>query len=213
MTIDPRGVPIERLDVSAFKVPTDAPESDGTCARDATIPVVVEATAGGKTGLGHGYADASTATLAREVLAPVVKGRDAMGVPGNRAAMVAAVRNLGRAGVASMAISAVDTALWDLKGRLLGLPLVTLLGAIRDQAPMAHDGFRGGGPNPRIGRGQCEELNRQDAKDGREDADEKEPGSRNSLFLLSVILASWRFNSSVRDRGFGPPPRNPSRAK
>ena len=41
-------------------------------------------------------------------------------------------RNLGRPGVASMAIAAVDTALWDLKARLLGLPLATLLDAVRD---------------------------------------------------------------------------------
>ena len=140
MSIDPRGVPVGRLDVSAYKIPTDAPESDGTCAWDATILVVVEATAGGETGLGYGYADASTATLAREVLAPVVEGRDAMGVPGAWSAMVDAVRNLGRGGVASMAISAVDAALWDLKGRLLGLPLVTLLGAIRGEAPVYGSG-------------------------------------------------------------------------
>ena len=33
-----------------------------------------------------------------------------------------------------MAISAVDCALWDLKARLLGVPLVTLLGQVRDGA-------------------------------------------------------------------------------
>jgi L-alanine-DL-glutamate epimerase-like enolase superfamily enzyme len=30
---------------------------------------------------------------------------------------------------------AVDVALWDLKARLLDLPLVTLLGAVRDAVP------------------------------------------------------------------------------
>jgi len=140
MTIDSRGVPIGRLDASAYKIPTDAPESDGTYAWDATILVVVEVTADGEAGLGYGYADASTAAFAREVLGPVVKGLDAMGVPGAWAAMASAVRNLGRDGVASMAISAVDAALWDLKGRLLGLPLVTLLGAARGEAPVYGSG-------------------------------------------------------------------------
>jgi L-alanine-DL-glutamate epimerase-like enolase superfamily enzyme len=42
--------------------------------------------------------------------------------------MARAVRNAGRPGVASYAISAVDCALWDLKARVLGLPLHTLLG-------------------------------------------------------------------------------------
>jgi len=55
-----------------------------------------------------------------------------MNVAGAWSAMVAAIRNLGRPGIASMAISAVDTALWDLKARLLELPLVTLLGAEHD---------------------------------------------------------------------------------
>ncbi len=126
-------VPIERIDVSAYKVPTDSPESDGTYEWDSTTMVLVEAAAGGRTGLGYSYADTATARLVRDLLAGVVKGRDAMGVPGAHAAMVAAIRNLGRPGIASMAISAVDAALWDLKARLLDVALVTLLGAVRDR--------------------------------------------------------------------------------
>jgi L-alanine-DL-glutamate epimerase-like enolase superfamily enzyme len=45
--------------------------------------------------------------------------------------MVRAIRNIGRPGLASCAIAAVDAALWDLKARLLDIPLVTLLGAVR----------------------------------------------------------------------------------
>jgi L-alanine-DL-glutamate epimerase-like enolase superfamily enzyme len=63
-----------------------------------------------------------------------------MGIPGAWSAMVDAIRNLGRAGIASMAISAVDAALWDLKGRLLGVPVATLLGAIRPEAPIYGSG-------------------------------------------------------------------------
>jgi L-alanine-DL-glutamate epimerase-like enolase superfamily enzyme len=48
--------------------------------------------------------------------------------------MVQSIRNQGRGGVASMAISAVDVALWDLKARSLDLPLVTLLGSARASA-------------------------------------------------------------------------------
>ena len=117
-------VRIDRLEVSAYTVPTDFPESDGTYAWKHTTLVLVEATAGGKTGLGYSYADTATAALIRDSLAEVVRGRDAMAVPGAWAAMVAAIRNLGRPGIASMAISAVDAALWDLKARLLDLPLV-----------------------------------------------------------------------------------------
>jgi L-alanine-DL-glutamate epimerase-like enolase superfamily enzyme len=133
-------VPIERIDVSAYRMPTDSPESDGTYEWDSTTMVLVEAVAGGRTGLGYSYADTATAQLVHDLLANVVKGRDAMGVPGAYAAMVAAVRNLGRPGIASMAISAVDVALWDLKARLLDVALVTLLGAVRDAAPVYGSG-------------------------------------------------------------------------
>jgi L-alanine-DL-glutamate epimerase-like enolase superfamily enzyme len=73
-----------------------------------------------------------------EVLEPAVLGggdRSAADVPGAYAAMVAAVRNIGRPGVASTAVSAADTALWDLKARLLGLPLADLLGRVRPAVP------------------------------------------------------------------------------
>jgi L-alanine-DL-glutamate epimerase-like enolase superfamily enzyme len=125
-------VTVEGLEASAYRIPTDLPESDGTLAWDHTTLVVVEATAAGVRGLGFGYADVATARLIADELATVVRGQDAMAVPGIWGAMVRAIRNLGRPGVASMAIAAVDAALWDLKARLLDLPLVTLLGAVRD---------------------------------------------------------------------------------
>ncbi len=134
------GVPIKRVDVSAYKVPTDSPESDGTYGWESTTLVLVEVQAGGKTGLGYSYADSATARLVRDLLSEVVRGRDAMAVPGCWSAMVAAVRNLGRRGIAAMAISAVDAALWDLKARILDLPLVSLLGAVHEEAPVYGSG-------------------------------------------------------------------------
>jgi L-alanine-DL-glutamate epimerase-like enolase superfamily enzyme len=131
---------VESLEVSAYEIPTDFPESDGTLAWDHTSLVVVEATAGGVCGLGIGYADAATARLIADELATVVRGQDAMAVPGIWGTMVWAIRNLGWPGVASMAIAAVDAALWDLKARLLDLPLVTLLGAVREGVPVYGSG-------------------------------------------------------------------------
>ena len=54
--------------------------------------------------------------------------------------MVRAVRNLGRPGLVSYAISAVDTALWDLKATLLGVPVSRLLGQARDAVPVYGSG-------------------------------------------------------------------------
>jgi L-alanine-DL-glutamate epimerase-like enolase superfamily enzyme len=122
---------IERLDVSVYRVPTDGPESDGTLEWDSTTVVLVEVHAGQRTGLGLTYARQSTALLIREKLQSIVLRRDAMDVQGAWEQMVHSIRNLGRPGISSMAIAAVDIALWDLKARLLGLPLVKLLGQVR----------------------------------------------------------------------------------
>jgi L-alanine-DL-glutamate epimerase-like enolase superfamily enzyme len=132
--------PVESLKVSAYTVPTDSPESDGTYAWDKTTLVLVEATAGSKRGLGFSYADLATACIVDELLAGIVCGRDALDVPGAWAAMVHAIRNLGRPGVCSMAIAAVDVCMWDLKARVLDLPLVKLLGAARAGAPVYGSG-------------------------------------------------------------------------
>jgi L-alanine-DL-glutamate epimerase-like enolase superfamily enzyme len=122
---------IERLEVSAYKVPTDGPESDGTLQWDATTLVLVQLHAGATSGLGYTYASQSTASLIREKLESVVVGRDALDVPGAWDQMVCSLRNLGRPGLSAMAVAAVDIALWDLKARLLQLPLVKLLGQVR----------------------------------------------------------------------------------
>ena len=123
---------IDRVGVSAFTVPTDSPESDGTFEWDSTTIVVVEPICGDIRGLGYSYADTATATLIHDKLAPKVIGRDPMSVPGCWVDLVKTIRNLGRPGISSMAIAALDNALWDLKARILNLPLVTLLGAARD---------------------------------------------------------------------------------
>ena len=133
-------VPIDRLTVSAYLIPTDLPESDGTLEWKHTTLVVVEAGGGGRQGLGYGYADLGTAHFIKSMLIEVVHGHDAMAVTDCWIAMVQAIRNMGRPGVASMAISVVDAALWDLKARLLDLPLVTLLGAVRDTVPVYGSG-------------------------------------------------------------------------
>jgi L-alanine-DL-glutamate epimerase-like enolase superfamily enzyme len=125
---------------SAYEVPTDAPESDGTLEWNATTLVLVEIDAGGKRGIGYSYADKATQVLIHDLLAGVIEGRDAMDIPGVWWAMAAAVRNIGRRGVASMAISAIDNALWDLKAKLLDVPLVKLLGSAREAIPVYGSG-------------------------------------------------------------------------
>ena len=131
---------VERPRVSCYEVPTETPESDGTLTWDATTLVLVEIAAGGKEGLGYSYADVSTGKLIESLLADVVTGMNALDVPGMHTAMLQKIRNLGRPGIVSMAISAVDNALWDLKAKLLECSLLDLLGATRDSAEIYGSG-------------------------------------------------------------------------
>lgn len=123
---------IENIKVSAYKIPTDQPESDGTLEWDSTTMVLVEISAGGKHGIGYTYAAAATGKLIEELLYNVIIGKNALNIPACWNAMAHALRNQGRPGISSMAIAAVDNALWDLKGKLLDLPVVSLLGASRE---------------------------------------------------------------------------------
>ncbi|GHC68204.1 enolase C-terminal domain-like protein [Streptomyces cinnamoneus] len=132
--------PVEALEVSAYTIPTDAPEADGTLSWDSTTVVVVEARGGGETGLGWTYGPADTGTAVTGLLSGHVLGRDAMDVAGANEAMGRAVRNAGRPGLVAGALSAVDIALWDLKARLLQVPLVRLIGAVAETVPLYGSG-------------------------------------------------------------------------
>ena len=128
------------LRVSAYTIPTDAPEQDGTFDWGSTAIVVCEASGGGETGLGYTYGDALAGKLVESALADVVCGRDATDVEGAWLAMGAALRNIGRPGIGAMAVAAVDVALWDLKARLLGESLVAVLPERHDAVPIYGSG-------------------------------------------------------------------------
>jgi L-alanine-DL-glutamate epimerase-like enolase superfamily enzyme len=121
--------PIQEVTVGAYTVPTDFPESDGTLEWNKTTLVVVHASAGGKAGMGYTYGDVAIARFIDGTVRPVICGMDAVSIPACWSAMRRAIRNFGRPGICSMAIAAVDSALWDLKAKLLNIPLVSLFGA------------------------------------------------------------------------------------
>jgi L-alanine-DL-glutamate epimerase-like enolase superfamily enzyme len=134
---------VEELTATACTIPVDArsgEESDGTATWDATTIVLVEARADGISGWGYTYGDAAVGSVVSGKLRSAVQGIDALATEQAWWAMVAAVRNQGRPGIASHAISAVDVALWDLKARLLDLPLYGLLGAVRDRVAIYGSG-------------------------------------------------------------------------
>ena len=131
---------IDSVHASVYTVPTDAPEADGTLSWDSTTMTVVQVRAGDACGTGWTYGSPACAAVVAGKLAEIIRGRDALDVSGAFEAMVRAVRNDGRPGAVGYAISAVDVALWDLKARLLGIPLPRLLGAVRAEVPVYGSG-------------------------------------------------------------------------
>ncbi len=145
---------IDALEVRAYTVPTATPESDGTLTWDSTTLVYVEVHAAGETGIGFTYADAATAKLVETLLRQVIVGKDAAQIGARWDDMYSASRNLGRGGITSMAVSAVDVALWDLKAKLLGVPVYVLLGAVRLSVPIYGSGGFTAYSEPQL----CEQL-------------------------------------------------------
>jgi L-alanine-DL-glutamate epimerase-like enolase superfamily enzyme len=125
-------IPVENLSVSVYKIPTDGPESDGTIAWNSTTMVLVSIQAGGKTGTGYTYGSTACATLISDTLKHMVIGMNALDIPAIYSLLTKNIRNQGSTGIAMMAVSAVDNALWDLKARLMNMPLALLLGKVKD---------------------------------------------------------------------------------
>ena len=125
---------------TAYTIPTDAPEADGTFAWDSTTMVLVEMRCGDTTGLGYTYSHKSAAPLARELMKKHVEGQSPFDTNALFSSMRKAQRNYGREGIAATALSAIDIALWDLKAKLLGQPLCAVLGQMRAGAPVYGSG-------------------------------------------------------------------------
>jgi L-alanine-DL-glutamate epimerase-like enolase superfamily enzyme len=131
---------VERLETCCFTIPTDQAESDGTLEWASTTILVVEAVCGGRRGLGWTYAPEAAESVVNELLAPRVVGQSLDDLGRLWLELGAAIRNAGRPGIAFCALSSVDLALWDLRARLLDVPLVTLLPAAHDRVPVYGSG-------------------------------------------------------------------------
>lgn len=141
---------IQKLKVTAFKVPTDFPESDGTAEWDSTTIVVVELAAGEILGLGYTYAHEACCSVIRENLFPLIYGVSPFNISSLWNGMNQVVRNFGRRGIAASSIAAVDIALWDLKSKLLRVSLTSLLGSARSTIPVYGSGGFTSYPDKRL---------------------------------------------------------------
>jgi L-alanine-DL-glutamate epimerase-like enolase superfamily enzyme len=131
---------VSELLVSAYTIPTDKPESDGTLEWNETTMVLVRVRCGSEEGIGYTYGDVAIVEVVNSLLSRLVVGHDPMDIPGIHTACVRKIRNNGQSGLAMMAVSAVDIALWDLKAKLLDVPLCRLLGRERESMPIYGSG-------------------------------------------------------------------------
>lgn len=134
------GAEITELGAAAYCVPTEVPESDGTSSWSSTTIVVVTARAAGCVGLGYTYAHRACADVVDTSLAPVVRGCDALDAPAVWQRMQESIRNDGRPGLVSCAMSAADIAVRDAAARACGLPLSRYLGRARESVAVYGSG-------------------------------------------------------------------------
>jgi L-alanine-DL-glutamate epimerase-like enolase superfamily enzyme len=136
---------IERIEITLVDLPpkAGAPSPAGATAagREAEAVVVRVADADGETGTGYactaGTGGSSVVRLLHDHLAPDLIGRDADMVEDAWRLLLARAVGDGTAGtIASLALAAVDTALWDLRCRRAGLPLHLMAGGARADVPL-----------------------------------------------------------------------------
>ncbi|HWB28003.1 MAG TPA: enolase C-terminal domain-like protein [Chitinophagaceae bacterium] len=124
---------ITQVKTAAYTIPTSTPESDGTKEWRQTTMVLVELSAGGKTGLGYTYSNAAAWYMIEKSLKEIILSQDCLQIEKITQLLLHEIRNDGDCGVAMMAVSAINNALWDLKAKLFGMPLYKLLNAVHGQ--------------------------------------------------------------------------------
>ena len=117
----PRGLPINNYP----EFPRTPGNEPGSIAKEVWVQVTAE---DGTCGLGECYFGPPVAALIDHYYAPLLVGRDCMALEYLNDLMWRASQQFGVSGIASVARSGVDLALWDLKGKLLGQPVYSLLG-------------------------------------------------------------------------------------
>ncbi len=103
------------------------------------MPVVTIVTESGLVGRGYAWSLASGGRAMLQVLGEEL-GPDLVGLAASDHESILQqlywkTQGVGRHGLVTQAISAIDLALWDLKGQRADLPLYRLLGGLRDRAP------------------------------------------------------------------------------
>ena len=147
---------IEHVEARYFAVPlaevlSDAMHGDHTHFELITATVTLD---DGREGTGYTYTGGrggrAVLAMVQHDLAPFLLGRDAAVVESLHYAMQTHVHYVARGGIASFAISAVDIALWDLRGKQRGEPLWKLAGGAADRCKAYRGGVDLNFPLPKL---------------------------------------------------------------
>jgi L-alanine-DL-glutamate epimerase-like enolase superfamily enzyme len=128
---------IEQIETAYYRLPLEPMGDAGHGAIDSEELITLTLRAEGLEGHGYSYTigrgGRAVQALIDHDLAPLLRGRDASDIEGLWNLMWQRLLYVGRGGLASFAIAAVDVALWDLRGLHEQKPLYALLGAeVRD---------------------------------------------------------------------------------
>ena len=135
---------ISSIDTYLVETAVKGKFSDSTRKVETIGFVVVDiATDEGLHGLGVTYNEVggeAVKEMIDKALAPKLLGRDPLATETLYEETFHYMRGVGRKGLAFCAYSPIDLALWDIKGKLLGLPLYRLLGGSRREVPIYGSG-------------------------------------------------------------------------
>ena len=131
---------ITSIESRIVRLPAEEPLADGPPAFGPTYDFVTLeiGTDEGLQGVGltfFGGALTGTLKAAVDALGALAIGMDPRNPERVAATLAAAANSAGPAGIYTLALSAIDIALWDIKGKACGLPVSTLLGGLRDSVP------------------------------------------------------------------------------
>lgn len=143
IAFDPRSLIIERIETIALRAPLGRRFSGSAYSMDNRCTIVVRITTadGIVSETYSGDTDEEQAIIVgiiHDELAPKLLGRSARDPEGAWRAMEPATNNILRdRGLALQAIAAMDTAIWDVFGKAVGLPLYRIWGAVTDDLPIS----------------------------------------------------------------------------
>ncbi len=105
----------------------------------------------------YGPIDSQQAYIIASLLAPFLKGKDPLAIEALNDQMMRLHRH-GRSGLFMTALSAVDLALWDLKGKVFNLPVYRLLGGPTRPAVPAYASMLGSSIDPARAAAKAEAM-------------------------------------------------------